>query len=212
LLKGGCQVIWAFCILVFFIVLLILPVGIDAQYIQSDFQLSLRLGPLPIHLLPQDEEKKRQWKEKNKQRWQKLKSRWGSPASEAQEDDAQTNHIAGLVQLCTHVLSQLRSKMEIELLQFHFIAGGEDPYNTAMLCGSVSAGAGALLPLMHSAVQIEKQDILIRADFDAKTTKINWRVIATLQVWEWIYLLCTFFLEIRKLKTQQSEITEERNR
>ena len=68
-------------------------------------------------------------------------------------------------------LGRLRRKLVIDPLKLAVAFGGEDPADTAILCGRCQALAGALLPWMEQVVTIRNLSVCLQVDFEAEHTR-----------------------------------------
>ena len=174
-------------VVVVLLLFLMLPVGVDAAFRQEIFFLKIKFGPIRLRLLPakdlpktHDEKKKEKKKKKKKDDKdggkEKLKLRPGK------------NDIVDGLTLVLGLLSGLRRHLSVDLLQLDFVCAAPDPYDAVMQYGYVNAGFSLLSPLLHRALNIRDEEIVLDLDVAAEKLCIDARLIATFQIWEIFYL------------------------
>lgn len=164
------------------ILLLLLPVGVDAAFLDGVFSLAVKAGPLKLRLLPAKEKKPKKPKKKKPK---DKKEKTGKPKQKLTLED-----IKGIARLALKALSRLRRFLSIDVLMVHLRVGGGDPYDTVVQYGAINAALGAGLPHLHRAFKIKKQDIQTAIDFSQEKTGADARIAATYQIWE---ILCIAF-------------------
>jgi hypothetical protein len=85
-------------------------------------------------------------------------------------------------------LSRLRRKLLIKRLIVRYSApGAADPAAAAVMYGRMSAGAGALLPLIDGAFRVRERDIAAGVDFTSDKPRIFVSAAISIAVWEAVY-------------------------
>ena len=173
-------------VLVLLLLFLILPVGVDAAFAQSQFTLKVKLGPLRLQILPkkpgkQKEKKPREPRPKKPKEPKEPKEQ--KPKLTLTRDDIFT-----LLGIVFRALHRFRTHLSIDLLRLHWIAGAEDPYDAVIQYGSLNAGLNTLYPLARKVVHIREEDLRTDLAYELTASEIDARVVATLQIWE-IFLI-----------------------
>lgn len=167
-------------IIVLLVLLLIMPVGADVSFIGGEFKLRVKIGPVGKLLFPPKDKKKEKTKKPKKEKPDKG---GGKKKLRLGFDD-----ITAIAKIGLKALKRFRHCLSIDLFMLHLTAAAEDPYDAVMAYGYVNAGIGALMPLAHSALKIRDEDIQIRMDFTEEMTSADARLVATLQIWEILYI------------------------
>lgn len=176
-------------ILAIIILLLLLPIGVDAAFSGGVFSLSVRAGPLRLRLLPAKPKKGAESRKSKKPKKKKVSP--DKPESKSKTKLKLTlADIKELAGLALRALSRLRRFLSIDVLMLHLRVAGDDPYDTVRQYGAVNAALGALLPQLHRAFEIKKEDIQTAIDFSQEKTGADVRFAATYRIWE---LLCIAF-------------------
>ncbi len=178
-------------ILAIIILLLLLPVGVDAAFVGGAFSLSVKAGPLKLRLLPAKPKKKnKNPKPKKPRKPKKPKGEKDGEAKSRAKLKLTLADIKEMASLALRALSRLRRFLSIDVLMVHLSVAGDDPYDTVRQYGAVNAALCALLPHLHRAFKIKKQDIQTTIDFAQDKISADVRFAATYRIWE---LMCIAF-------------------
>lgn len=178
-------------ILAIIILLLLLPVGVDAAFLGGVFSLAVKAGPLKIRILPAKPRKPKKPKEKKPKKKKDKKEESAKPKQKLTLED-----IKGIARLALKALSRLRRFLSIDVLELYLRVGGNDPYDTVKQYGAINAALGAALPYLHGAFKIKKQDIQTAIDFSEEKLSADAHLAATYQIWE---ILCIAFCALGSL-------------
>jgi hypothetical protein len=112
----------------------------------------------------------------------------------------------------------------VNVFRLVFIAGGDDPYDVAMLTGRVRAALDGLYPLAKRALVIRERDVRVGADFLADKPDVSGRLKLTIRIGQVLGIalvfavkaLVLFLKDKKKTKTDkpkrsEPEPLEERN-
>lgn len=158
------------------ILLNLLRVGVSAGYEAQALSVSARVGPLTIPILPRSPTPEAKKPKKEKQ-----------PKEEAETQPEEKklpelDTIFALAKLALKAVGSFRRKLRVDLFRLVFIAGADDPYNTAMQYAYVNAALGSLRPLAERALQIKKRDVQVGTDFTADKPQIEARLTLTIRI------------------------------
>lgn len=168
-------------ILGIFVLLMLLPVGVDAGYQAGQAMVGIRVGPKVIWLYPGRFGKAEHEKKIGKKK--KTPEREEPPLKKSWNFDFNWDEIKAALDLVVRSVKKLRFR--VHKLRLYFISGAADPYNAAMLYGYVSAGVNALgLP------RVKRSDVRLDVDFSANAPVIDGYLSVTIRVW----YLCKFGL------------------
>lgn len=154
-------------VLLVIVIILLIPVGVEAEYGEPGVTFWLRIGGLRMVLYPRPpkpEGKKKQNKEKKKKEEE--------PEGEKTKKGGDLKFIMELVHIGVEALGKLKRALLIKKLRLYFCFGGEDPAKAALSFGGASAGAGMLVPLLQSNFRIKEMDIRSSVDFTASGTRV----------------------------------------
>lgn len=166
-------------IVLFIVLLMFVRVGCSVNYSADGFYLWLKVFCFRFQLLPtkpltaQQEAKKRAKgaeKKKKKQAKKEAKAKGEQPAKKKPGD------LLWLLEFIRPVLTALnglRRKLRVDRVKIDYAIGGaDDPARAALRYGQVSAGGGALFPLLNSALDVREWDIDLHVDFMGEKTKV----------------------------------------
>lgn len=160
------------------ILLNLLRVGVSAGYEAQALSVSARIGPLTIPVLPKPPESKP--KKPKKEKPPKATEEPEEQTKEKKWPDPETIFV--LARLALKAAGAFRRKLQVELFRLVFIAGADDPYNTAMQYAYVNAALGSLRPLAERALHIKKHDVQVGTDFTADKPQIEARLTLTIRI------------------------------
>lgn len=188
-------------VLLVLVLLAILPVGVDGRYDQGTASLFLKCGPLRFQVVP--------WKRKSKPKKQKNKTAKQKKKAAAKSDqkpapDSGKKDYRSLIRIVFRALQQFHRRMCMNLFMLHYTAASDDPYDTVMQYGRISAAVGALLPLAKQIFHIEKQDIILDLTFETEQPIWSARLVLTLRIWELFDISVRVGLDLLRWKKQQT--------
>ena len=105
------------------------------------------------------------------------------------------------VKMLWHALVRLLKGVVIEDFHLRFIAASDDPYKTAMLCGSAYSIAGMLAPHIRRFMKVKKSSVEIDSDFLAEKSVISASLRAKIPFWKLLIIagaLLREYLQYRK--------------
>ena len=157
---------------------LLLKVGVDAQYDGETLFLRVLAGPIRLTLLPRRKKPKKENKKKEK------------PPKEAVKEEREKKKISlpplptllKLAKLVLEAVGAFRRKLSVDLLRLHLRVGTDDPYRTAMTYAYARAGLDGLYPLAARALTIRERDVRLNADFVSGETTAQGQLKLTIRI------------------------------
>ena len=180
-------------ILAVFVLIGIIPVGVDAGYINSEVSVKIKAAFVNIPVVP----KKEKAPELNK------KKKKSDSTENKTKKKFDFDFVLAIIKMGLRALERFRKKLSIDHLMLHYTSGGDDPYSVAMQVGYVSAAMSALLPPADHILKIRSRDIEVSADFQSENTRIDARLVMTIQIWEILYIALAFGFEFLRYKFKQ---------
>jgi len=157
--------------LVVLVLLLLLPIGVDAGYCEGELRIYFRVGSFTFGIYPPKKENQKQDKKQNT----KSEKKKSFP-------DVTKDEVLDAVAVAVKSVKKLRFRMH--KLKLHFISAFDDPYQTAMVYGYVSAAVNAFaLPAMKRA------DVQLGVDFERETYYVDGYLSVTIKLYYIIKLL-----------------------
>lgn len=159
-------------VLLFFGLLLLVPVGFRASYDATGLILQLKVACFRFRLYPEREKRRKQAKQKKKEQDQEAE------VSEGAQDKPkkQLGDLKWLLELtkpALKALGQLRRKLKIGHMRIEYsIGGASDPAEAAIKYGIVSAGGGALFPLLNAAFDVRDWNVDLGVDFEHQESRV----------------------------------------
>ncbi len=151
-------------VLLVIVVILLIPIGAEAEYDEPGVTLWLRIGAVRKALYPRPpkpEGKKTAKKEKKKE-----------PKEEETKKGGTLQLIKELIPVGIEALGRFKRGLTIKKLRLYFCFGGDDPAKVAMSFGGASAGAGMIVPLLQQNFRIKEMDIRNSVDFTSGENRV----------------------------------------
>lgn len=199
--------------------LLIMPVGGDVSFIDNVFSLSIKAGPFKIDILPKKEKPEGQEAEKKKKPKKEKKKKDEGEAAEGSDEAKKEKKpkqkltfedIMGIIKLALDALGRFRRSLSIDVLMLHLTTAGPDPYSAVMNYGYFNAAIGAILPSLHRAFKVKKEDIASAVDFDAEKMKVDARLVLTIRIGEILLVVfCAAFAFLKWFLRRRRRIKRE---
>lgn len=174
---------WMVLLLIVLIFFLIgrIRLGVRASYAEQNAEVTVRVGPIPIRLLPKPESGKKPSAEKPEKEKKEKKKESRFPKDPQQ--------ILQLARLAVSVLGDLRRKIVVDELVLRITYGGADPADAAINYGRTWAVFGALIPVLDQIFQIKKRDIQPILDYNEPEKKLDAKISLFITVGRCISLL-----------------------
>ncbi len=183
-------VAWIILGLILLILLLVLfvPVGADLSYIKGKFSLAARVDGFTIHLFPKkpaDPNKSPKEKREKKPKKEKKPKEPGSEKEDKTKKKKFDFTLEEIFELIKKVFKGLGKfgKLTVHRFMLHYVAAGNDPYNTAMTYNYVNAGLCSIAPLCAQKFRIAGDvDVWTDIDFSAEKMMIDTELSVTLRL------------------------------
>lgn len=174
--------------LILFLIAMI-PLKARVQYAEGNLAVSCFVWLLKISIYP----KKNKTEKRKKTKEKKPKSKKETEKTDKPKKEKGKTDIPALIKALIHpaldTLSRLKRKLLIDL-EVHIVLGTEDPYDSAMSYGKLTAIIGAAAPLLDNAFRIGKRNITTGVDFESQKTEIEADVAVSLRIWHIVYIAC----------------------
>ena len=168
-------------ILIVLTIILLIPVGVDGEYISGEFKLAAKVAFYRIELIPSKHKKD--------------KKKASEDVSEAASDEAapkkqktklklnfNKDEIFSLVKAALSSLGNFGRKLKVNRFLLHYTAAGKDPYNTAQTFGYVNAALSALAPICAKRYKVRDCDVWTRVDFLEEKMSIDFALALSIRV------------------------------
>ena len=177
-------------VLVLLLVLLLIPIGADVEYIGGNVKLSAKVCGILIQLLPKkkDEDKPKKEKKPRKKKEKKPKEEKEGEEEKPKEKKKLDFTVEEIFEVVEKVLGSLKKfgKLTVDRFLLHYTAAGKDPYNTARTFGAVNASLCALEPICSHQFRVRDYDVWTDCDFTAEKMSLDVAVCITLRLWQFV--------------------------
>lgn len=106
----------------------------------------------------------------------------------------------GLIKTALRAAGRLRRRLVVTKLIFHYTAGGDDPADTALQYGRVSAAVYGMMPEVSRIFNVKHRDISVAVDFDIPKPQIELEISMGLFVWQLFYIGAATLIDFLKLQ------------
>ncbi len=176
-------------VLLILAVVLFVPIGADVAYIGGEFRLAARMDGFALQLIPKKPpDPNKPPKEKKPKKEKKKKEKPAETGAEEKPKKKKLNlsftkeEIFELVKKALHGLGKF-GKLTVRRFMLHYVAAGEDPYNTAVLFNYVNAALSTLAPVCARKFRITGSvDVRTDVDFAADKMHVDAEVSVTLRL------------------------------
>ena len=181
-------------ILLILLVVLFVPIGADIGYVGGEFSLAARADGFAIKLLPKkpaDSDKPPKEKKEKKPKKEKKTKEPKPETSEERKKKKLDFTIEEIFELIQKVLKGLGKfgKLTVRHFMLHYVAAGNDPYNTAMTYNYVNAALCSLAPLCAQKFRVTGDvDVWTDIDFAAEKMKIDAELSITLRLAQVVHM------------------------
>lgn len=178
-------------VLVVLLIVLFVPVGADIAYEGGQFRLSAKVCGILLQLLPRKREKKK--KEKKPKKPKKPKEPKKSTGQPAEGEPKKKKKLSftkeELFEILQRVLRGLGKfgKLHVDRFLLHYVAGGKDPYDTAVTFAYVNAAISSLAPVCGEKFIVKDYDIQTDIDFTADKMQVDFGLCITLRLWQFVH-------------------------
>ena len=154
-------------VLLVIVIILLIPVGAEAEYDRPGATVWLRIGGIRKILYP------RPPKPEGEEKPQKEKKKKEKPEKAAEPKKGGTLQlIMQLIPVGIEALGRFKRGLIIKKLTLWFCFGGDDPDKVAMSFGGASAGAGVIVPMLQRNFRIKEIDVQNGVDFTSAETTV----------------------------------------
>ena len=155
-------------VLLVIVIILLIPIGAEAEYDEPGVTLWLRIGAVKKALYPRPP--KPEGEEKTAKKKQKTKEK--EPGEEKAKKGGNMQLIMELIPVGIEALGRFKRGLIIKKLRLYFCFGGDDPAKVALTFGGASAGAGMIVPLLQRNFRIKEMDIRNSVDFTSVENRV----------------------------------------
>ena len=181
-------------LLLIILAILFIPVGADVSYVDGELSLAARADGFALQILPKKPA------DPNKPPRKKREKKPKEPKEEKPPEEKEEKKSSGfkldftleeIVELIRKVLKGLGKfgKITVRRFMLHYVAGGSDPYNTAVTFNYVNAALSSLAPICAQKFRITGDvDVWTDIDFAADKMKIDAALSVTLRIAQFVHV------------------------
>lgn len=205
--------LWILGILLFILLtVLVSRVGAEVAF-GEETRVTLRLGLIRVQVLPRKAKEKRAASKKKAPEKAKGKKK---PKKETPKITASAV-LEGFPQLWKILkkgLRMTRRRIRISPMKLWAVIGGEDPADTAILYGRLSAAMYAVVPILQELLRMPDPQIHLEPDLQGGESRAEGEVGASFLIWDLVIMgfacgipLIKWFLHLRRQPPQAADDT-----
>lgn len=150
------------------LLVMLIPVGVDAQYVSNEFKLSAKVCGIHIQLVPKKLSEKHKPKEKKEKKPKKVKAKDDDAAKPKKKLSFNFDELLALAKAALKAVGNFGRKLKVDRFLLHYTAAGSDPYNIAQNFGYVNAALSSLAPICAKRYKVRDCDVWTKVDFMAE--------------------------------------------
>lgn len=180
----GKIILWIILGMILF--LLLVPFGADISYEGGELTVCAKFCGLLIQVIPKaPEDPNAPPKEKKRKRIKKKKPKKETGEGKTKKKPSLSFTFDEIMSLLKKVFRGIGKifRIKVERFKLHYVAGGSDPYDTAVTFGYVNAGLSALAPICARKFKSTDADVRTDIDFSLDRMQIDFGIAITLRLW-----------------------------
>ena len=184
-------------LLLIILAILFIPVGADVAYVDGEFSLAARADGFALQILPKKPADPNKPPRKKREKKPKKPKEEKPPEEKEEEKEKKSSGLKldftleEIVELIRKVLKGLGKfgKITVRRFMLHYVAGGNDPYNTAVTFNYVNAALSSLAPICAQKFRITGDvDVWTDIDFALDKMKIDAALSVTLRIAQFVHV------------------------
>ena len=157
------------------VLLSLIRVGVQAEYVQNQWEVRLLAGPVRVTLFPRKKKKPK----KSPKAGQAKKDKPQKPPPTAGEIFTLVKQLLPIV---ADAAGRLRRKIRIDAFYLDLIVAFADPVKAAVNYGWINGAVGMFWPLVEQNFNVKEWRIRTKVDFTAEHSIVNLHAAATLTI------------------------------
>lgn len=157
--------------------IMLIPVGVDASFIDDKLRLSAKAAGVRLQLVPKPPEKEKKPKKEKPPKEKKPKPpKEEKPAKEKEKGlplGLTVDDVLEIIKKVLHHLNRFGHKFSVDNFMLHFTASEADPYYTAMTYVYVNEVLCVLSPMCRRSFRVKKSDVSTDLDFMANRFRLD---------------------------------------
>ena len=165
------------------VLIMLIPIGIDGEYVSNELKLSAKVCGIHIQLIPKKlSEKHKKPKPKNKKDNKKEANAEAKPKKPKKKLSFNFEELLDLAKAALKAVGNFGRKIKVDRFLLHYTAAGSDPYNTAQNFGYVNAALSSLAPICARRYKVRDCDVWTRVDFMAEKMSVDFALALSIRV------------------------------
>lgn len=163
-----------------------IPIGVDARYVAQQLILSATACGIKIKLFPRSSKKKSKEKQLNEQNENESKKKEKNRSKTKKPKQfnliMSNEELFSLIRKVPEGIGKITGGIRVDRFMLRYVAGGNDPYNTAIIFGYINACLSALAPVCAMRFRCRNTDVLTDIDFSKEKTQIDFGIALSIRI------------------------------
>ena len=165
------------------LVILLIPIGIDVGNDGGTFHLSAKVSGLLIQILPKDPNKPKKEKKEKKKKKKEPEEEDEEKPKKKRSLSLNRDELLELLHVALRGVGKFGRAWKVDRFVLHYIAAGDDPYDTARTYGWVNAALSSLAPGCRKRFRVKDCSVWTDVDFAADKTFLEVGLAMTITLW-----------------------------
>ena len=198
-------------ILAIIVLIMLIPIGADIAFENSELRISGKLCGKLIQLYPEPPEEKKAEKKKKKEKEDKAQEEKPQEEKKALAlPKLNKEEILELAKTGIGAAGKFGKKLKVDRFLLHYVAAGKDPYNTAMSFAYVNAALSSLAPMCARRFTVKDCSVWTDIDFLDDKMHLDFGLAMTIRIGQILGIgIATGLKALSILKKNKKRLKEE---
>ena len=160
--------------------IMLIPVGADIAYENSELKISAKFCGVLLQLYPKPPEEEKPKKEPEKEK--KPKEEKPKEKKPLKLPKFSKEELLELAKAGIGAAGKFGRKIKVDRFLLHYTAAGSDPYDTAMTFAYVNAALSVLAPMCTRHFTVKKSSVWTNVDFTREKTQLDLGLALTIRI------------------------------
>lgn len=189
----------AVVILLVLFLLAMIWLGVDFQYMDSTVTVWIKVLFVRIKVYPQKRKKSSGKSKEEPEKTDEIESKGKEKSPKGKRD------VRDIIKILLRAARRLRKRLTVGILMLHYTVAGDDPCDTALQYGRVSAAVGVLLPEICNIFRVKRKDVAVNVDFDSGKPMLESKITIRLFVWQLVYVVVAALIDLFKARSEGTD-------
>lgn len=162
------------------VLLLVIPFGVSARYVDGEASVAARVLCFNIRLFPRAEKPKKVKKAQKPKKEKKPKEK--PEKAPKKRPKPSPDELLQLLKLGLEALARFKRKLTVNRFMLHLVVAAEDPFDATVIYGAVNAGLGLVESMRGKAFKARSVDIQTALDYNSTEPRADAELTVTISL------------------------------